>query len=229
MQQRKQTPLSQTILDISSQLFHCDFTTNYAWHFKEEKHIPTMCLAGSDKCLCVVEHVYRPLPYKEAFVTCLQWIQIRAEMSEWKPVDAHFPTLMPNTLHSSLVLLVILEFVKGVSGRIKQITWELKILTAQKTGFMPALPLTLHFLSEVDGFLAAATLVPSSERHSVSIQESGSCTFLIHCIYNVWCCSADRDQLQHLRLHTTIPIKGEAPVWCDTALSFPLLIPACWR
>lgn len=58
------------------------------------------------------------------------------------------------------------------------------ILTAQKTGFMPALPFTLHFLSEVDSFLAAAAFVSSSERHSVSMQES-LYTFFIHCIYNI--------------------------------------------
>lgn len=37
---------------------------------------------------------------------------------------------------------------------------------------MPALALTLHLFGKVDGFLAAAALVSSSERHSESVQES---------------------------------------------------------
>lgn len=57
------------------------------------------------------------------------------------------------------------------------------ILTAEKTGFVPALPLALHFLGEVDGFLAAAALVSSPKRHPVSLQESLLTAFVIHCIY----------------------------------------------
>lgn len=72
-----------------------------------------MSLAGSDKYFTVLEGEfgYLPLPFKEdqALVTCFHWIQIRAEMSERKPADAHFPTRMPNTLHSTPALLVISE------------------------------------------------------------------------------------------------------------------------
>lgn len=172
------------------------------------------------------ECVYLPLPYKEnQFVTCFHWILIRAEMSEWKPAVAHFPALTPNTLHSTPQHFTCdfrLVYVLGVKRRNKADYLKTLILTAQKTGFMPALPLALHFLGEVDGFLAAAALVSPSERHSVSTRESPLCTFLIHCIYNVSaldrCYSADKRHLQHLRLDATIPIKGEAPVGCDSLL-----------
>lgn len=80
-----------------------------------------------------------------------------------------FPTVMPNTLHSKLARLRFWSFT--IPRRLKSNERDYLptfILTAQKTGFMPAFALTLHLLSEVDGFLAAATLVSSSERHSVS-------------------------------------------------------------
>lgn len=44
--------------------------------------------------------------------------------------------------------------------------------------------LALHFLSEVDGLLAAAALVSSPERHSGGTQGEPVCTFFIYCIYN---------------------------------------------
>lgn len=97
-------------------------------------------------------------------------------MSGGKPADAYFQALMPNTLHSYEAPLVISEPFTQDSEE------ELLILTAQKAGFMPALPLTLHFLSKVDSFLATATLVSSSKRHPVSMQGSLLFTFLIHCI-----------------------------------------------
>lgn len=50
------------------------------------------------------------------------WVQIRTEMSEQKPAYTHFPTLMPNTLHSSLACMISQL---GVWRRMKQITWEL--------------------------------------------------------------------------------------------------------
>lgn len=96
---------------------------------------------------------------------------------------------------------------------------------------MPALPLALHLLSEVHGFLAEATLVSSSERHSVSTQASPLCKFLIHCIYNVSLeeyaselLSRWRPSLLHVRLHATIPIKGEVAVQLAKlrSLFFPL-------
>lgn len=114
---------------------------------------------------------------------------------------------MPNTLHSSLALLVISESFAIPGGMETNEADYLRtfILTAQKTGFMPALALTLHLLSEVDGFLAAAALVSSSKRHSVSMQESPLCTFFILCIYNIslvenQCYSADGGPLHHVRL-----------------------------
>lgn len=45
-------------------------------------------------------------------------------------------------------------------------------LTAQKAGLVPALALTLHLFGKVDGFLAAAALVSSSERHPESKQDN---------------------------------------------------------
>lgn len=91
---------------------------------------------------------------------------------------------------------------------------------------MPALPLALHFLGEVDGFLAAAALVSSSERHPVSMQgDSLLCTFVIHCVLRrssgarTSFAQTDRHHWQHLRLDATIPIKGEVPV-CSDALLF---------
>lgn len=90
---------------------------------------------------------------------------------------------------------------------------------------MPALPLTLHFFSKVDGFLAAAALVSSSERHSVSMQTRACCvhfSFTVYIMSLFWstdqCYSTDRDHLQHLRLDKTIPIKGEVPVSYDVLL-----------
>lgn len=47
---------------------------------------------------------------------------------------------------------------------------------------MPALALTLHLLGKVDGFLAAAALVSSSERHSESVQES-PVVYIFHPLY----------------------------------------------
>lgn len=43
-------------------------------------------------------------------------------------------------------------------------------LTAQKAGLVEIFPLALHFLSEVHGLLAAATLISSSQRHSAELQ-----------------------------------------------------------
>lgn len=58
-------------------------------------------------------------------------------------------------------------------------------LTAQKAGLVPALALTLHLLGKVDGFLAAAALVSSSERHPESKQDSP----VFHPVYTL-CLSA---------------------------------------
>lgn len=151
-----------------------------------------MCLAGSDKYLSVLEGecVYLPLPYKEdqALVTCFYWIQIRSELPERKNLQ------IPSFLLWCQILCIpawhFLWFQSRLQSPGGMKTNEADylrtfILTAQKTGFVPALALTLHLLSEVDGFLAAATFVSSSERHSASMQESPLCTFFIHCIYNV--------------------------------------------
>lgn len=89
------------------------------------------------------------------------------------------------------------------------------ILTAQKTGFMPAFALTLHLLSEVDGFLAAATLVSSSERHSVS--RTARCGHFSSTVYITSLFHMSVTQ-QPVRLDTAIPIKGEVPTLHNTLL-----------
>lgn len=74
--------------------------------------------------------------------------------------------------------------VKAVKRSHTQIACELQVLTAQKTGFVPALPFTLHFLSKVDGFLAAATLVSSSKRHSANTEH-----WLVYIPHSLCICS----------------------------------------
>lgn len=87
---------------------------------------------------------------------------------------------------------------------------------------MPALAITLHLLGKVDSFLAAATLVSSSERHSESVQEKPSCvkfsptvSAYTQCLW--WgarlCCSARGSPLPA----TTIPVKGEVPAHSFTS------------
>lgn len=68
------------------------------------------------------------------------------------------PLFNPNTTTFLPGLRVILVLLKKVIGKVS----GLGILTAQETGFVPALPLTLHLLGKVHRFLAAATLVSSS-------------------------------------------------------------------
>lgn len=202
------------------------------WHFKEVKMAYPLCakLAQINTCLCWRgECVYLPLPYKEdqALVTCFYWIHIRSELPERKTCrfslsysDAKYSAFQPGTS---------CDFRVVCNPRWCEDEWSEDylstfILTAQKTGFMPALALTLHLLSEVDGFLAAATFVSSSERHSASIHFSSTVYITSHLWSTHQCYSADGGPLHHLRLDAIIPIKGEVPARCNALLFLSLFL-----
>lgn len=141
---------------------------------KDKNTASAMFLVRSVQCSSAVEGVclHLPLPLKGR-ASLGHMFPLGPNKDVWDQnlqTPSHtFSNVAYSAFHTGIFLQPKEDFLLTANEANQRRTFP---LTAQKAGLVPALALTLHLLGKVDGFLAPAALVSSSERHPKSKQDS---------------------------------------------------------